>query len=1220
MFKTREENAMKKNYMRTLAAVLAAVLVVTVQPSYAFAADIDDITEEAVAEDVIMTDAEEEPDQEDTLYLDEEPGGEEDSAQNEEPGGKEDSAQNEEPGQEEAADSDELNADPGESDASGEVKDDAEAEPDADETEAGESDKDAFPGLEEDDFQSVPGIEEEKEELRERLDDIENALEGIDYKEDEIITAAPDEETALLYAEAFSGTLVNYEYGYALIRFDPDDAGEDISAEDAILASADPDTLLPAAWPNYIYELYEDEDPLGIEPASLYSDPDLKSNSGSYQWQHFLMESEAAWNAGYTGSGIRVTVIDTGVIDSHEDLSITNRAKYNDSTAKLVDGSATDGKGHGTHCTGIIGAKNDNGKGGAGIAPKATMSVVNACDSSGSLDGYAIYLGIEKAVFVWQSDIISMSLGSAFEDVMITDGVEDAYKNGVAVFAASGNGCSTDQISYPAACKHAIAVGAVDKGNARIFFSNQSSKVRYSGPGVQIYSTGFEGSSSYVSKSGTSMATPCVAGAAAVILSSGRVTGTRSSERVDKLLQQMDKSCVSSGIGKGTPNLAKYFGSGSAMSAPLSPVASLPGTYPYASISVTLNSEKGTTIYYTTDGSKITYKNGTVSEGAEHINSNTGTVTITGSASVTLNAMAVSSVNGLSSKQVSYVYKLQPKVSAVEITAPNGVACVQKGSSIQLGTKITPAYAKDQAVTWTVTSPATPTGISVSSSGRVSVAKNATASELTVKATAKDGSGKSATIRITVKETDQVASIKPDASNVTVYNGQNGNIGITVKLASGSEVSSADYVTWVPEDSKTATCSSSGKTLTVTGVKAGKTVINGMAKDGSGKKASVSVTVLQKATGITVSGPTQVAAGKNIKPSSVTISPADVSTKKVKWELNSVPQGTDKNRCGVKVNSTNGQITAAANAVRGTYTARATVDDPSGKYATYTFSVIAEPIKTIKVSESDIRLFRKTNSNGAPTSKSFTVAVTGGNSSNLSVKSSEPGIVTASISGTTVTVTAKGASTGKANVTVETTDGSNLKKTVKVEVANPVSRLYLSAPAGRSKDILQYGKTMKLTPLFITEYGSADAISKRLTWRSSNTNYLTVDSTGTVKAVNSRGYSGPVTITASTTDGSNVSASYSIYPNGSVKRLYGSFTQTHVNRGVLTMTASCIGTSYAAYSVSVKGPADGVSAEVSEDNSRQIVIKWGNKKGRYSVKVSRNDGGNQSYTYVINVR
>ncbi|MCR5268918.1 MAG: S8 family serine peptidase [Lachnospiraceae bacterium] len=1107
-------------------------------------------------------------------------------------------------------------------------------EPEQDEPEEEKLGESVFPGLDAEVFSSIEDIEENKEELIEHLSDVKEAVPGEDFVEDEIVVKAPDEETALLYAEAFGGELLHFDYGFALIRLDPDALADDSDeaetadetdspdgslVKEAVFASADPDVMLPAAWPNYLYELLEDaDDPIEetfFEDAdasevntylsnSIYNDPDLDGASSKYQWQHYLMQTEAAWRAGYTGRGVTVAVIDTGARADHEDMNIAsnNRYEYNGST--LAQGSITDEHGHGTHCVGSVGAKSNNGKGGAGVAPDATMIAVNATYSSArsTLSGDAIVQGIFKAT-ERGADVISLSLGGKYYPVDMHEAVENAYSHGVAVFCASGNDGS-NVVIYPAQFDHAIAVGAVDRNNKRIDFSNQSAKVRYSGPGVETYAPGINSTSEYVAKSGTSMATPCVAGAAALILSSGKVTGS-GPQRVENLLKLMDKCCDKSGVGMGTPNMAKFFGTAGSTTAPGAPAADFPsGIYHAASLDVRVSSEMKTKLYYTTDGSNITYKDGRVlPENVKSFDGNSGLVTVGGADKVVLRMMAVSELNGLASKVATYTYQLQPLVSHIEIVSSNGIRCVQKGGSLQLLAELTPSYAKNKKLNWEIVAPV-PAGITINASGKISAANTAAEGNFTVKATAKDGSNISDTILITVNGGDPIASIKATPASLTVYDGQNMTTTIAVKQKSGNSMITAGNVSWISSDTGIARCAISGDTLTVTGVKGGKAVITGVANDGSGKKCTVNVTVLQKIESIGFGYPHEVAVGKSLKPN-VQIVPSYASDKKLKWSW------VSESHEGITLNATTGVISTKAKAVAGEYKIRATAKDPGGASGIFTFTVTAEPVKGMSLAQSNIRIFRKGGTNVAYN----TVYLNGGHFTNLEVESSAPGIVKAEMSGLSkVKVTATGNATGKAKITVYSTDGTNIKKSFNVSVTNPVTRMYLTIPAGKSA-ALAYAKNLQLTPVFITDYGETDVTAKRITW-SCNRKNIKVSKQGRVTSHEARGYA-DVTITATTADG--VTATYTIYPDMALQAIYLLPNRNHgdyVEYRIGWKAVYSSGYLYAdAFSYSVSGPVAGLMG-VHEGPDLQF---WPLKSGTYRVTLYRTDGGNEKSSRFIKV-
>lgn len=237
------------------------------------------------------------------------------------------------------------------------------------------------------------------------------------------------------------------------------------------------------------------------------------------------------WELGIDGSGINVSVIDTGINASHPD--ITGRI------VKWVDfvgsqSSPYDNHGHGTHVAGTVAG---NGSGGTttGVAPNASLLVAKVCNSAGSCSSSNIVSGIEWAVGN-NSNIISISLGGSRSSA-ITTAVNNAINASVTVIAAAGNsGPNNGTISFPAGERNVIAAGAVDSTDTIASFSSRGpitvdgevlTKPDVSAPGVTITSLDYA-SSGYVSAgwSGTSMATPHVSGAVALLLHAAQRQGT----------------------------------------------------------------------------------------------------------------------------------------------------------------------------------------------------------------------------------------------------------------------------------------------------------------------------------------------------------------------------------------------------------------------------------------------------------------------------------------------------------------------------------------------------------------------------------------------------------------------------------------------------------------------------------------------------------------------
>lgn len=1097
----------------------------------------------------------------------------------------------------------------------------------------------SYPGVDIMEFCSDPEIIEEKETLSENLDDIEKCVPGEDYIEGEIIVAAKDEETAEIYAEGFGGSLGAYLDGYCLIRLDTEDVDGDgycLTVDDAVTISANPQVPLPAAYPNYIgetlsenlsYDEYTDEvsSYIGGEVLPMYSDPYLKGTSERFQYQHELMQSEAAWRMGYTGEGVKVAVLDTGAKEGHEDLILAGKGIYSSSSAMFVIGDATmtDSNGHGTHCCGTVAATADNGFGGCGIAPKASLYAGKVEDEEGILSDWGLYSAIIASVDNWDVDIISISLRYSFPTPDLDYAVTKAYNNGTVVFVASGNQ-GANIMDYPANCKNAVPVGAVDEGNTKVFFSNQNSRVRYSGPGWAVWSTYKDGG--YTLMDGTSMACPAVAGAAAVLLSSGKVTGT-GPQRVNNLLALMDKGATKSGIGKGTPNIAKSLGISNYSVAVNSPtVFPASGNIYDQPCTITLHSAIGTHIYYNIDGGNITFKNGVVSSNTGVTFNNELTFPLDGGSNGkrVIKAVAVDPSTGLCSKVATYTYTFKT-VNKVSITSKTLDFIALKGSSLQLAANIEPSTAANKTVTWSLTSSVP--GVSIDGKkGLLKIDKNATVSEVEVKAIANDGSGKYDIKKISIAGGNQIKSVSPSLKSVSVYTGKKVSVNTTAVSTSGSAVSAGEFCSTSSANSAVATSKFNGDTLEITGGSTpGKTTITVYSKDGSYKKATVSVTVLQAVTrveGIYV--PTSIVQGGSVSQK-VSVAPSNASNKKLIWSLTGWPSPLSQKACGVSVNAGNGQIKASASAAIGKYTVKYVAADNQGFSGTFSFDVVsaADKIKKLSVSSNNCTIFRVSNGKCANTQVVLSAQVLGGSKDNLRIsENSAPGLATASVANGVITIDATGYGVGNANITVSTTDGTNLKQVIKVKVVNPPSNLLLSLPADGSM-YLAYGKTLKLVPTFYTDCGPIDASSKKLVWSSSNPSVMSVSSNGTVKTI--KRIVSPddqVVVTACTTDGSGLIASIALYPNQQIAKL-DSFTWLFDDQRNYAEYETVL--SYYYYSrdgdnkigwvvnYTVSGPAGGcvVIPDTEYANVFHVILR---KKGNYSVIYRLNDGSNKKIT------
>lgn len=281
--------------------------------------------------------------------------------------------------------------------------------------------------------------------------------------------------------------------------------------------------------PNYVVSTYED---------AMINDPLV-----GQQWELDRIGAPLAWQA-TTGTGVVVAVLDTGATFNHPDLqgAFVSRGK------DFINGDddATDDHGHGTHVSGTIAANTNNGVGIAGIAYGAKVLPVKVLAANGSGGNDKILAGIDWASQQPGVKVISMSLGcSNCYQAALQTVIDRAYQRGVLVVAAAGNDGSNVP-AYPAAYNHVLSVAATGQDDRRATFSNYGDWVDMAAPGVSILSTTKEGS--YVAWNGTSMATPHVSAAAALLYALR--PGLSVDEAQARLMDGTDLGSTVTGIGK----------------------------------------------------------------------------------------------------------------------------------------------------------------------------------------------------------------------------------------------------------------------------------------------------------------------------------------------------------------------------------------------------------------------------------------------------------------------------------------------------------------------------------------------------------------------------------------------------------------------------------------------------------------------------------------------
>ncbi len=294
------------------------------------------------------------------------------------------------------------------------------------------------------------------------------------------------------------------------------------------------------AQPNFRYHLLDTVD----DPAAQYS----TSGTSMNQWGLYSVGAFDAWDTVKCQGSVTVAVVDTGINFDHEDLknNIDTQHAYDVVTGSQLTENDTDG--HGTHVAGIIAAEANNGLGVAGVSYNAKILPVNvfSLSSTGELGSstadlvkaYDYLDGLIDSGEVKDLHVVNMSLGgyeTDSDDEVLEKSIAELDSEGVVTVAAAGNGNGVTgytSASYPSDFEECVSVTSLDSDGLPSSFSDHNESKDIAAPGRSIWSTYRLNSSSYKSESGTSMASPMVAGAFALLYAENPDLDTSTAKQV----------------------------------------------------------------------------------------------------------------------------------------------------------------------------------------------------------------------------------------------------------------------------------------------------------------------------------------------------------------------------------------------------------------------------------------------------------------------------------------------------------------------------------------------------------------------------------------------------------------------------------------------------------------------------------------------------------------
>ncbi|KAI0809948.1 peptidase S8/S53 domain-containing protein [Xylaria sp. FL0064] len=252
------------------------------------------------------------------------------------------------------------------------------------------------------------------------------------------------------------------------------------------------------------------------------------------------------------GAGTYAYIVDTGLLTTHNEFGGRGSYGYN-----AVGGQNIDSNGHGTHVAGTLGGST------YGVAKAATIISVKVFSGSSSstsiiLDGFNWAVSDITSKGRKSKAVISMSLGGGYS-AAFNNAVNSAYSSGILSVIAAGNDGVDAANTSPASAANAITVCAIDSNWAFAYFSNYGSVVDICAPGVNVLSSWIGSNTATNTISGTSMATPHVAGLALYLMA---LEGLSTPSAVTARIKALGTPGKITGVPSGTVNLVAYNGNG----------------------------------------------------------------------------------------------------------------------------------------------------------------------------------------------------------------------------------------------------------------------------------------------------------------------------------------------------------------------------------------------------------------------------------------------------------------------------------------------------------------------------------------------------------------------------------------------------------------------------------------------------------------------------------